>query len=154
EPLIFEFGRTDVTGVDLEEPAPVADRLGGLARKEAIGLPGLSEPEAMRHYVRLSQKNYGIDTGLFPLGSCTMKHNPRLNERMARMRGDADVHPLQPASTVQGALALMDELAHWRKELTGMPAVTLSPKAGAHGELAGMAAIKAAIAARGETATR
>ena len=154
EPLIFEFGRTDVTGVDLEEPAPVADRLGGLARKEAIGLPGLSEPEAMRHYVRLSQKNYGIDTGLFPLGSCTMKHNPRLNEKMARLPGFADVHPLQPASTVQGALALMDELAHWLKELTGMPAVTLSPKAGAHGELAGMAAIKAAIAARGETATR
>ena len=154
EPLLFEIGRADTTGVDLDEPEEFTPRLGGLERKEAIGLPGLSEPETMRHYVRLSQQNYGIDTGLFPLGSCTMKHNPRLNERMARLPGFADVHPLQPASTVQGALALMDELAHWLKELTGMPAVTLSPKAGAHGELAGMAAIKAAIAARGETATR
>mgnify|MGYP002401958973 CR=1 FL=1 len=154
EPLIFEFGRAEVTGVDLPQPKKVKSRLGKLARKGAIGLPGLSEPEAMRHYVRLSQKNFGIDTGLFPLGSCTMKHNPRLNEKMARLPGFADVHPLQPVSTVQGALTLMEELAHWLMELTGMSAVTLSPKAGAHGELAGMVAIKAAIAAKGEGATR
>ncbi len=106
EALIFEIGRLDTTGVDLDEPEPFTPRLGGLERKGEIGLPGLSEPEAMRHYVRLSQKNYGIDTGLFPLGSCTMKHNPRLNERMARLPGFADVHPLQPVSTVQGALEL------------------------------------------------
>ncbi|MDJ1157843.1 aminomethyl-transferring glycine dehydrogenase subunit GcvPB [Chelatococcus sp. SYSU_G07232] len=154
EALIFEIGRLDVTGVDFDEPEAFMPRLGGLERKGDIGLPGLSEPETMRHFVRLSQKNYGIDTGLFPLGSCTMKHNPRLNERMARLPGFADVHPLQPVSTVQGALELMDELAHWLIELTGMSAVTLSPKAGAHGELAGMAAIKAAIAAKGEGATR
>ena len=108
----------------------------------------------MRHYVRLSQKNYGIDTGLFPLGSCTMKHNARLNERMARLPGFADVHPLQPLSTVQGALELMNELAASSSTLTGMTAVALSPKAGAHGELCGMMAIKAAIDAKGEGATR
>jgi glycine dehydrogenase subunit 2 len=150
EDLIFEIGRTDTTGVDLEEPAKFVARLGKLARTEPIGLPGLSEPEAMRHYVRLSQKNYGIDTGLFPLGSCTMKHNPRLNERMARLPGFGDVHPLQPLSTVPGALRLIAELSRWLSELTGMPAIAMTPKAGAHGELAGMMAIKAALEARGE----
>ena len=89
----------------------------------------------MRHYVRLSQKNYGIDTGLFPLGSCTMKHNPRLNERMARLPGFGDIHPLQPLSTVPGAIALIAELSRWLSELTGMPAIAMTPKAGAHGEL-------------------
>ena len=107
EPLLFEIGRADVSGVDAPAPKAVASRLGAHARQGEIGLPGLSEPEAMRHYVRLSQKNYGIDTGLFPLGSCTMKHNPRLNEKMARLPGLGDIHPLQPVSTVQGALALM-----------------------------------------------
>jgi glycine dehydrogenase subunit 2 len=150
EALIFEIGRPEVSGVDIPEPKKVKSRLGKLARGEAIGLPGLTEPEAMRHYVRLSQKNYGIDTGLFPLGSCTMKHNARLNEKMARLPGFGDVHPLQPVSTVQGALQLIDTLAHYLKELTGMPAVAMSPKAGAHGELAGMMAIKAALEAKGE----
>jgi glycine dehydrogenase subunit 2 len=154
EPLIFEIGRTDATGVDLDEPEAFTQRLGGLERKGEIGLPGLTEPEAMRHYVRLSQKNFGIDTGLFPLGSCTMKHNARLNERMARLPGIGDIHPLQPVSTVQGALELMSELARYLTTLTGMPAVALSPKAGAHGELLGMMAIKAAIAAKGEGDTR
>ena len=154
EPLIFEIGRTDATGVDLDEPEPFTQRLGGLERTGEIGLPGLTEPEAMRHYVRLSQKNFGIDTGLFPLGSCTMKHNARLNERVARLPGIGDIHPLQPVSTVQGALELMSELARYLTTLTGMPAVALSPKAGAHGELLGMMAIKAAIAAKGEGDTR
>ena len=98
----------------------------------------------MRHYVRLSRKNYAIDSGLYPLGSCTMKHNPRLNEKMARLPGFGDIHPLQPQKTVQGAIELMEQLGHYLMTLTGMPAVTLSPKAGAHGELAGMLAIKAA----------
>jgi glycine dehydrogenase subunit 2 len=154
EPLIFEIGRRDATGVDLDEPESFTPRLGGLERTGEIGLPGLTEPETMRHYVRLSQKNFGIDTGLFPLGSCTMKHNARLNERMARLPGIGDIHPLQPVSTVQGALALMGELARYLTTLTGMPAVALSPKAGAHGELLGMMAIKAAIDAKGEGATR
>jgi len=150
EALIFEIGRVETTGVDLEEPAKFSAKLGRLARTAPLGLPGLSEPEAMRHYVRLSQKNYGIDTGLFPLGSCTMKHNPRLNERMARLPGLGDIHPLQPLSTVAGAVALIAELARWLRELTGMPAIAMTPKAGAHGELCGMMAIKAALAARGE----
>ena len=108
----------------------------------------------MRHYVRLSRKNYAIDAGLYPLGSCTMKHNPRLNEKMARLPGFADVHPLQPQQTVQGALALISELMRWLTTLTGMHTVAMSPKAGAHGELCGLLAIRAAIEARGETRKR
>ncbi|MGO9472377.1 MAG: aminomethyl-transferring glycine dehydrogenase subunit GcvPB [Rhodomicrobium sp.] len=189
EPLIFEIGSTETSGVDFEDPLTprvegtpetlsliiertaasspsplgeragvrgysLANRLGGLERSEPIGLPGLSEPEAIRHYVRLSQKNYSIDTGIFPLGSCTMKHNPRFNEKMARLAGFADIHPLQPEKTVQGALALMQELSRWLLELTGMHAVALSPKAGAHGELCGMIAIRAALEARGEADAR
>ncbi len=154
EPLLFEVGGFDRTGVDLAEPALDASDLAGLTRDAPIGLPGLSEPEAVRHYVRLSQKNHAIDLALYPLGSCTMKHNPRLNEKAARMAGFADVHPLQPQSTVQGALQLMDQLAHWLKTLTGMPAVALSPKAGAHGELCGLLAIRAAHEARGAAARR
>jgi glycine cleavage system P protein (glycine dehydrogenase) subunit 2 len=150
EALSFEIGGFDRTGVDFPPAEDRADRLGGLGRDSDIGLPGLSEPETMRHFVRLSQKNYAIDMGPFPLGSCTMKHNPRLNEKIARLPGFADLHPLAPQSCVQGALELIDTLAHWLKELTGMPAVAMSPKAGAHGELCGMMAIKAAIDARGE----
>ncbi|MBU6320104.1 MAG: aminomethyl-transferring glycine dehydrogenase subunit GcvPB [Alphaproteobacteria bacterium] len=154
EGLLFEIGSTDKSGVDLPEPRNRPDRLGGVRRASALGLPGLSEPEMMRHYVRLSQRNYAIDLGLFPLGSCTMKHNPRLNERMARLPGFSDIHPLQPQSTVQGALELMSELADWLMKLTNMPAVAMSPKAGAHGELCGMLAIRAALLARGEPQRR
>jgi glycine dehydrogenase subunit 2 len=152
EPLIFEMDAWSKSGVDLPAPELDASDLGDLVRSEPIGLPGLSEPEAMRHYVRLSQKNHAIDLALYPLGSCTMKHNPRLNEKMARLAGFSDIHPLQPQSTVQGALELMDRLAHWLKTLTGMPAVALSPKAGAHGELCGLLAIHAAHDAAGDTA--
>lgn len=149
ELLIFEVGTPRRSGVDLPTPKGTKSRLGGMERTEEIGLPGLSEPEALRHYVRLSQKNYAIDLGVYPLGSCTMKHNPRLNEKIARLPGFADVHPLQPQSAVQGALELIDELAHWICMLTGMPAVAMSPKAGAHGELCGMMAIRAALDAKG-----
>ena len=154
EKLIFEIGRTDVSGVDLPDADLPQDRLGGLARKEPIGLCGLSEPEAVRHYVRLSQKNASIDASFYPLGSCTMKHNPRLNEKMARLAGFADIHPMQPQKTVQGAFLLIAELARWLKELTGMPAVAMTPKAGAHGELTGILAIRAALDARGERRAR
>jgi glycine dehydrogenase subunit 2 len=150
EALIFEIGDSQTSGVDLANAPKVTSRLGGLERGRAIGLPGLSEPETVRHYTRLSRQNYGIDLGFFPLGSCTMKHNPRLNEKMARLKGLADIHPLQPVETVQGALALIDQLAHWLKTLTGMPAVAMSPKAGAHGELCGILAIRAALEARGD----
>ena len=150
EPLLFEIGGWDKSGVDLDEAELDASDLGDLVRTAPIGLPGLSEPEALRHYVRLSQKNHAIDLALYPLGSCTMKHNPRLNEKAARLPGFGDVHPLQPVSTVQGALDLMDRLAHWLKTLTGMPAVALTPKAGAHGELCGLLCIRAAHEAGGQ----
>ena len=147
--LLFEYGSVDKTGIDTVQPEGLSDNLGGLKRKAKPNLPALTEPEAMRHYIRLSQRNYAIDLGMFPLGSCTMKHNPRLNEAMARLPGFADIHPLQPQSTVQGALELIDTLSDWLLKLTGMKAVAMSPKAGAHGELCGMLAIRAALDARG-----
>ncbi|HVX80007.1 MAG TPA: aminomethyl-transferring glycine dehydrogenase subunit GcvPB [Devosiaceae bacterium] len=150
EPLLFEIGDTGHSGVDLPEVEIDASRLGGFARKTPLDLPGLTEPEAMRHYVRLSRQNYSIDSGMYPLGSCTMKHNPRLNEKTARLPGFADIHPLQPVSTVPGALELMHELAHWLLTLTNMTAVALSPKAGAHGEMCGMMTIRAAHEAKGQ----
>ncbi len=149
EKLIFEKDDYSRTGVDFADVAIDASDLDGLLRSD-LSLPGLTEPEAVRHYVRLSQKNHAIDLALYPLGSCTMKHNPRLNEKMARVAGLGDIHPLQPVSTVQGALALMDTLSHWLKTLTGMPAVAITPKAGAHGELCGLLAIKAAHEAKGQ----
>src|SRR5476649_868037 len=154
EPLIFEQGAEGRSGIDLPSLPAHTSRLGGMQRQGAIGLPGLAEPQVVRHYTRLSQKNYGIDSGLYPLGSCTMKHNPRLNEKVVRLSGLGDLHPLQPMSSVQGALALIDQLAHWLKTLTGMPAVAMSPAAGAHGELCGMMAIAAALEAKGERAAR
>ena len=151
EGLIFEVGSVETTGVDFEGlDALEAPSLGGLERKQPADLPGLTEPQVMRHYTRLSRRNYGIDMGLFPLGSCTMKHNPRLNEKMARLPGFSDIHPLQPESTVQGALAVLHQLGDWLKELTGMPGVALSPKSGAHGELCGIMAIRAALEAKGD----
>ncbi len=180
EPLIFEIGSTEETGVDFDDFAPppqgeVARSAGGgvggqtpsvgfadgspggggvkvrnLERSRPIGLPGLSEPETVRHYTRLSRQNYAIDLGLFPLGSCTMKHNPRLNEKIARLPGFADVHPLQPQETVQGALQVINELAFWLLDLTGMYGIAMSPKAGAHGELCGLLCIRAALEDRGD----
>ncbi len=154
EPLLFEIGDTEHSGVDLPEVKLANDRLGGFGRSTRLDLAGLTEPEAMRHYVRLSRLNHSIDSGMYPLGSCTMKHNPRLNEKMARLPGFADIHPLQPVSTVQGALELMNQLSHWLMTLTNTAAVALSPKAGAHGELLGMMAIKAAQDAKGEAHRR
>ena len=106
-------------------------------RERPIGLAGLSEPETVRHYTRLSRQNYAIDLGLFPLGRCTMKHNPRLNEKVARLPGFADVHPLQPVDTVQGGLQLIHGLGEWLIGLTGMHSVAMSPKAGRMGSCAG-----------------
>ncbi|MFM8330072.1 MAG: aminomethyl-transferring glycine dehydrogenase subunit GcvPB, partial [Candidatus Methylumidiphilus sp.] len=154
EPLIFEQGQDGRCGVDLPAAPTCEQRLGDLRRVGKIGLPGLSEPQVVRHYTRLSQSNFSIDGQFYPLGSCTMKHNPRLNEKLARLPGLADLHPLQHLSTVQGALELIDQLALWLKTLTGMPAVALSQAAGAQGEFCGMATIKAALAARGETRTK
>jgi glycine dehydrogenase subunit 2 len=150
EPLLFERGTLDQTGVDLPDVDISDAALAGLERADPISLAGLSEPETVRHYTRLSRQNYAIDLGLFPLGSCTMKHNPRLNEKIARLPGFADIHPLQPIDTIQGALELIWVLGEWLKALTGMPAVAMSPKAGAHGELCGLLCIRAALEARGD----
>src|SRR6476469_5584461 len=132
EPLIFDLASPGRIGfslpeVDIDE-APALDP--NLTRQE-LDLPELSEIDVTRHYTRLSQKNYSIDTGFYPLGSCTMKHNPRLNEKMARLPGFAEIHPFQPVSTIQGAFELIDTCAVWLKELTGMAAVAMSPAAGA-----------------------
>ena len=150
EPLIFELDSPNQSGTDLPPPPAARQRLGPVPARRRIGLPGLSEPEVVRHYTRLSQRNAAIDAAMYPLGSCTMKHNPRLNERLARLPGFADLHPLQPESSAQGALELIDTLAHWLKRLTGMPAIVMSPGAGAHGELCGMMTIRAALEDRGE----
>ena len=148
ESLLWEKPRADHPGVDL--PAPEKTKLRtGLDAREAIGLPQVTEPEALRHFVRMSTWNYSIDHGFFPLGSCTMKHNPRLNEKVARFPGFAHIHPKQPESTVQGALAMMFELQNWLGELTGLPAVCLTPAAGAHGELAGLMTIRRAHELKG-----
>ncbi|NTV76368.1 MAG: aminomethyl-transferring glycine dehydrogenase subunit GcvPB, partial [Holophaga sp.] len=114
------------------------------------GLPCLYEPEVVRHFVRLSQQNYGVDTGLYPLGSCTMKYNPKNAEAAARLPGFAHVHPLLPDDRVQGALELMWRLERMLAEVAGFAAVTLQPAAGAHGELAGMMMVRAYHVAKGK----
>ena len=151
EKLIFELARPGTCGVDIDDAAlePLAS-LAKHLRKAPPALPGLSEPETVRHYTRLSRQNYAIDLGPFPLGSCTMKHNPRLNEKVARMAGFADLHPLAPHQTVGGAFEVITQLAEWLITLTGMHSVAMTPKAGAHGELCGVLCIKAALQARGE----
>lgn len=143
EKLLWEHPQSDGSGVDLAVPSGLPLRT-GVAARAVIGLPQLKEPQVLRHFVRLSTKNFSIDHGFFPLGSCTMKHNPRLNEKVARLSGFADIHPLQPAASVQGALVLMYELQNWLSMLTGLPGVCLAPAAGAHGELAGLMTIRRA----------
>jgi glycine dehydrogenase subunit 2 len=154
EPLLFELGTPADSnhGVDIPPPPAHTPRLGGLARRTPPALPNVSEPEVVRHFTRLSQKNYAIDSGFYPLGSCTMKHNPRLNEALARLPGFAAAHPYQPESTLEGAKTVMKELGHWLCTLTGMAAASLSPAAGAHGEFCGMMTIRAALTAKGRTA--
>ncbi len=141
EKLIFEQSSKGACGVDLPELPNFENRTGQNVR-ENIGLAEVSEPQVLRHFVRLSTQNYSIDSGIFPLGSCTMKHNPRLNEKTARIKGLSNIHPLQPESTVQGALALMYELQNWLKAVSGLDGVCLTPAAGAHGELAGIMTIR------------
>src|SRR5690606_29453839 len=127
----------------------LADALGDLERKERAHLPEVSEPEAFRHFVRLSQWNFCIDTQFYPLGSCTMKYNPKLNEWAARLPGMASIHPLMDADLVQGALRLMVELQDLLAEIAGMDAVSLQPAAGAQGELTGLMMIRACHQAEG-----
>src|SRR5512136_2734996 len=118
--------------------------------RDDLPLPELSELDVIRHYTRLSQLNYSIDTGFYPLGSCTMKYNPKVNEETARYPGFAFTHPLQPIETVQGNLSLMYNLQEWLKEIGGFAGITLQPAAGAHGELTGVLIIRAYHRSRGD----
>jgi len=147
--LLIKQSREGACGVDLPEIKNFKSKTGQKSR-EKIGLPQVNEPQVIRHFVRLSNQNYSIDAGFYPLGSCTMKHNPRLNEKMARLSGFADIHPMQDESTVQGALELMYNLQNWLGTLTGLKGVSLAPAAGAQGELAGMLVIKKAHEIKGE----
>lgn len=157
EKPIFEKSRPGVTGMrvpdagvdggDWAEALPA-----GMRRHAAPELPELSEPDVIRHFTRLSKLNYSIDGGFYPLGSCTMKYNPKLHELVARLPGFANLHPYQPESTAQGALALMAELERSLAALTGMARFTLQPAAGAHGELVGCLMIKAYHESRNDVA--
>ncbi len=155
EPLIFE--RSSPGRIGSSFPASATSASGevklpnALKRKKAPLWPEVSEPEVVRHFIRLSQQNYGIDTGFFPLGSCTMKYNPKINEDVARLEGFADLHPLAPESWLQGALRLYWELEQYLAEITGFSGVTLQPAAGAHGEYTGMALIRAHLIHRDGT---
>lgn len=153
--LIFEISKPgrvgyslpalDVPETDIAEVLP-SDYI----REAEPALPEVSELDIMRHYTALSKHNHGVDSGFYPLGSCTMKYNPKINETVARFPGFAHVHPLQPESTVQGALELMYDLQEHLKEITGMDEVTLQPAAGAHGEWTGLMLIRAYHEANGD----
>ena len=121
-----------------------------ILRQEKLNLPEVTELDVMRHFINLSRKNFSVDTVFYPLGSCTMKYNPRVNEYAANLDGFANIHPEQSESQVQGALEVMYELQEALKEITGMDAVSLQPAAGAHGEFAGMLIIKSYFEKLGE----
>jgi len=150
EPLLFELSSPGRVGFRLPSlDVPEADLPEGLVREE-LALPELSEREVVQHFTRLSQLNFGVDTHFYPLGSCTMKYNPKVHEDLARLAGFAQIHPWQDQSMAQGALQLMFELQQYLSEITGLPAVSLQPVAGAHGELTGMLVIRAYHLHRGD----
>jgi glycine dehydrogenase subunit 2 len=152
EPLIYELSSPGRPGVPLPEPdVPLTDLPAGLTRED-LPLPELSEVDVVRHFIHLSQLNYAVDTGFYPLGSCTMKYNPKVNEDAARLPGFAFTHPLQDPETVQGNLALMYSLQEWLKEIGGFAGVSLQPAAGAHGELTGILILRAYHRDRGDAA--
>jgi glycine dehydrogenase subunit 2 len=155
ESLIFEKGapgRRAASMPEMDVPTEALEDLlpASMLRSEPAALPEVSEIEVVRHYTHLSQRNFGVDTGFYPLGSCTMKYNPKLNEDMAALPGFAHIHPLQPDATVQGAIQVIYELEQYLAEIAGMTRVTLQPSAGAHGELTGLMLIKAYHQSRGE----
>lgn len=145
-------GRRAFTPPPLDVPERPLDELipPGLRRAQPAKLPEVSEPEIVRHYNRLSKRNFDLDTGFYPLGSCTMKHNPKLHERIAALPGNAKLHPLQDPAYAQGALELMWRLQYALGEIAGMPHVSLQPSAGSHGELAGVLLTRAYHEDRGE----
>src|SRR5215207_3319828 len=149
-------GRRAAVLPDAEVPeAPLEELIpAGLLRSEPPRLPEVAEPEIVRHYNRLSRRNFDLDSGFYPLGSCTMKHNPRLNERVAALPGHARLHPAQDPRRAQGALELMWLLQASLSEICGLPHVSLQPSAGSHGELAGLLLTRAYHADRGEERTK
>ena len=150
EPLIYDLSAPGRPGVQLPSPdVPLTELPAGMTRSD-LPLPELSELDVVRHFVRLSQLNHAIDVGFYPLGSCTMKYNPKVNEDAARLPGFALTHPLQPVETVQGNLHLMFSLQEWLKEIGGFAGVSLQPAAGAHGELTGILIIRAYHRDRGD----
>ena len=151
--LIFDLSKAGRQGYSLPAnkwETSVSDLPAGLLRNEAPALPEVSELDVVRHYTNLSQMNFGVDSGFYPLGSCTMKYNPKINEEIAAMPAFAGLHPLQPAVTVQGALRLYKDLSHALSEITGMAEFTLDPYAGAHGELTGLMVIRQYHMSRGD----
>ncbi|MDI2588019.1 MULTISPECIES: aminomethyl-transferring glycine dehydrogenase subunit GcvPB [unclassified Psychrobacillus] len=155
QPLIFEITREGRVGYNLPElDVPEVDIASllpqGMLREEEAELPEVSELDIMRHYTALSNRNHGVDTGFYPLGSCTMKYNPKVNESVARFPGFANIHPLQDESSVQGAMELMYDLQEHLIEITGMDEVTLQPAAGAHGEWTALMMIRAFHEANGD----
>ena len=148
---IYELSSPGRTGVDLPEPDVPETPIPEEFLRDDLPLPELSLPQVTRHYLRLSQKNYAVDKGFYPLGSCTMKYNPKVNEWAVRLPGFANLHPLQDPHTVQGAMGLMYELQEMIGEIAGFDAVSLQPAAGAHGEFTGVLIMRAAQLARGET---
>lgn len=151
EPLIYDIGVAGRKGVSMPEPdVPLAELPNDLLRAD-LDLPEVSELQAVRHFVNLSHLNYSIDTGFYPLGSCTMKYNPKVNEDAARLPGFAHLHPLTDDEGAQGALALMYQLQLWLAEISGFKGATLQPAAGAQGELAGLLMIRKYHIERGDT---
>ncbi len=149
--LIFEISRPGRCGATLPDlDVPQADLPADMVREE-LPLPEVSEPDLIRHYTNLSQMNHGVDIGFYPLGSCTMKYNPKINEQVARLPGFVNLHPYQDDETVQGALFLMFSLQEFLKEIGGFTGVSLQPAAGAHGELAGVLMMRAYHLDRGDT---
>jgi glycine dehydrogenase subunit 2 len=148
EPLIYELGSPGRVGAELPECDVPKTALPRNLMREDLRLPEVSEVDVVRHFTRLSQKNYCVDLGIYPLGSCTMKYNPKLNEEAVRLQGFAQIHPYQHADDAQGALQLMYELQEYLGEICGLPGVTLQPAAGAQGELSGILIIRAYHLAR------
>lgn len=157
--LVFELSKSgrmavDLPAIDVPEKTIASILPAGELREQVPDLPELSEVDVVRHYTALSRRNYGLDSGFYPLGSCTMKYNPKINEEVAKLAGFTNIHPFQSEATVQGALSVMYELQNYLAEIAGMDACTLQPAAGAHGELTGIKLIRAYHESRGEKRTK